>query len=114
MIGAASAAGVAGGIAGNPAGASSSSPHPPVARFELTSRSTAADIILVRMTADAGKPAAERLNYRHCFDGLFRIVREEGVQQLFRGLGPNLVRPLVVDGPASRRRRACLALQATR
>lgn len=50
------------------------------------------DIILVRMTADASKPLAERVNYKHCFDGLFRVVKEEGVSQLFRGLGPNLVR----------------------
>jgi hypothetical protein len=49
------------------------------------------------MTADAGKAPADRLNYRHCFDGLFRIVREEGVGQLFRGLGPNLVRAVLMN-----------------
>ncbi|CED84992.1 mitochondrial carrier [Phaffia rhodozyma] len=74
MILAASLAGVAGGIAGNPA-----------------------DIILVRMTADASKPPAERLNYKHCFDGVFRVIKEEGVQQLFRGLGPNLVRAVLMN-----------------
>lgn len=49
------------------------------------------------MTADAGKAPADRLNYNHCFDGLFRIVREEGVSQLFRGLGPNLVRAVLMN-----------------
>lgn len=94
MILAASAAGVAGGIAGNPAGASTfvclTSETP---SLTLALRRSDPDIILVRMTADAGKAPADRMNYKHCFDGLFRIVKEEGVSQLFRGLGPNLVRP---------------------
>ena len=50
-----------------------------------------ADIILVRMTADATKPLNDQHRYKHCFDGLFRVLKDEGPQQLFRGLGPNLV-----------------------
>lgn len=92
MILAASAAGVAGGIAGNPAGASTFVCLT-IETLSLTpALSPDPDIILVRMTADAGKAPADRMNYKHCFDGLFRIVKEEGVSQLFRGLGPNLVR----------------------
>lgn len=34
----------------------------------------------VRMQGDYGKPADKRLNYRHCFDGLFRVSRRQ--QQL--------------------------------
>lgn len=92
MILAASAAGVAGGIAGNPAG-ESTFVSLTIETLSLTrALSPDPDIILVRMTADAGKAPADRMNYKHCFDGLFRIVKEEGVSQLFRGLGPNLVR----------------------
>jgi hypothetical protein len=43
------------------------------------------------MTGDATKPMNDQLRYRNCFDGLGRVVKEEGMQQLFRGLGPNLV-----------------------
>ncbi|KAL7408784.1 putative DIC1-mitochondrial dicarboxylate carrier protein [Mrakia frigida] len=74
MLGAATVAGIAGGIAGNPA-----------------------DIILVRMTADATKPLNDQHRYRNCFDGLARVVKEEGAQQLFRGLGPNLVRSVLMN-----------------
>ncbi|TNY19020.1 mitochondrial carrier [Rhodotorula diobovata] len=71
---AASAAGGLGGLAGNPA-----------------------DVILVRMTADAGRPAEKRLGYKHCFDGVFRIVREEGAGALFRGVGPNCARAMLMN-----------------
>ena len=43
------------------------------------------------MTADATKPINDQHRYRHCFDGLYRVIKDEGAQQLFRGLGPNLV-----------------------
>ena len=89
---AASVAGGLGGVAGNPA-----------------------DVILVRMTSDGGKPAAERLLYKHwsvlrpstryarltdlsySFDGLFRVVKEEGAASLFRGLGPNVARAILMN-----------------
>ncbi|BGP66437.1 hypothetical protein NBRC10512_002497 [Rhodotorula toruloides] len=74
MAAAASVAGGLGGLAGNPA-----------------------DVILVRMTADAAKPAAERLGYKHCFDGVFRIIREEGASALFRGVGPNCARAILMS-----------------
>ncbi|KAK4046004.1 hypothetical protein OIV83_006439 [Microbotryomycetes sp. JL201] len=74
MACAASVAGGIGGIAGNPA-----------------------DIVLVRMTSDGNKPAEKQLRYRHCFDGLLRIVREEGAASLFRGVGPNVARAILMN-----------------
>jgi len=69
-----SIAGALGGVAGNPA-----------------------DIILVRMIGDSVKPAAERHNYKNCFDGLFRMIREEGFSSLYRGLGPNVTRAVLMN-----------------
>ncbi|GAA5932876.1 hypothetical protein JCM1841_004622 [Sporobolomyces salmonicolor] len=74
MAVAASIAGGIGGLAGNPA-----------------------DVVLVRMTADAAKPVEKRLGYKHCFDGVFRIVREEGALALFRGVGPNVARAVLMN-----------------
>ncbi len=62
-------AGALGGIAGNPA-----------------------DIILVRMTTDSLRKPENRYSYRNGLDGLIRLVKEEGVAGLKRGLGPNTVR----------------------
>ncbi|EPQ28744.1 uncharacterized protein PFL1_03547 [Pseudozyma flocculosa PF-1] len=70
----ASAAGAAGGLAGNPA-----------------------DIILVRMTSDVNKPPSEQYKYRNALQGVARMTREEGVGSLFRGLGPNTVRAILMN-----------------
>lgn len=90
MAVAASVAGGLGGIAGNPA-----------------------DVILVRMTSDGGKAIQDRLLYKNWWvsflsrrvrtdkcrsaDGLIRIVKDEGVQSLFRGLGPNVARAVLMN-----------------
>ncbi|KAG0151000.1 hypothetical protein CROQUDRAFT_72532 [Cronartium quercuum f. sp. fusiforme G11] len=71
---AASVAGAAGGLAGNPA-----------------------DVILVRMTGDANNPPAQRKRYKHCFDGLCRMIKEEGAGSLARGLGPNVSRAVLMN-----------------
>jgi len=55
------------------------------------------EIIMVRLQADMAKPVDKRLNYKHCFDGLFRMVREEGVSSLGRGVGPNVVRAVLMN-----------------
>lgn len=73
-IGAAGLAGAAGGFAGNPA-----------------------DVILVRMTGDLYRKPEQRFNYRGAFNGLFRVMREEGIQSLFRGLTPNMVRAALMN-----------------
>ncbi|KAK5091916.1 Mitochondrial dicarboxylate transporter [Exophiala xenobiotica] len=68
-----SLAGLLGGIAGNPG-----------------------DVLNVRMQSDFGKPLAERRNYKHALDGLIRVVQEEGVTSLWRGVGANSTRALLM------------------
>ena len=53
---------------------------------------TLVDIILVRMTSDSTRPPEQRYNYKHAFDGLVKLVKEEGFKGLTRGLTPNTVR----------------------
>ena len=73
LIAMASTSGFMGGVAGNPA-----------------------DILNVRMQNDAALPAAERRNYKHAIDGLMRMIREEGVGSLFRGVWPNSTRAVLM------------------
>ena len=56
-----------------------------------------AELVLVRMCSDLNKPIPERYAYRNCLDGLYRIVKDEGVGRLFRGLGPNIARSVVMN-----------------
>ncbi|KAI0719116.1 mitochondrial carrier [Cerioporus squamosus] len=72
---AAMVAGGLGGMAGNPA-----------------------DILLVRMTSDFVRPPEERYNYRNAVSGLATLVKEEGVHGLFRGMGTNLTRAVLMNG----------------
>uniref|UniRef100_A0A0R3RPW5 Mitochondrial dicarboxylate carrier n=1 Tax=Elaeophora elaphi TaxID=1147741 RepID=A0A0R3RPW5_9BILA len=46
---------------------------------------TPGDMINVRMQNDVKLSPAERRNYKHAFNGLFRVMREEGVTKLFNG-----------------------------
>ena len=55
-----------------------------------------ADVAMVRMQADGRLPVAQRRNYKNVFDGLLRIVREEGVLTLWKGCSPTVVRAMVV------------------
>lgn len=55
-----------------------------------------ADVVNVRMQNDAALPPAQRRNYRHAFDGLVRMVREEGPASLFRGVWPNSARAVLM------------------
>nr|VWP01084.1 STE12a [Ganoderma boninense] len=71
---AAMVAGGLGGIAGNPA-----------------------DILLVRMTSDSVRPVDQRYNYSNALTGLTTLVREEGVHGLFRGMGTNLARAILMN-----------------
>lgn len=73
LVGMASVSGFLGGIAGNPA-----------------------DILNVRMQNDAALPAAERRNYKNAVHGLSRMIREEGISGLFRGVWPNSVRAMLM------------------
>lgn len=46
---------------------------------------TPGDLVNVRMQNDVKLPPAERRNYKHAIDGVFRILREEGAPRLFGG-----------------------------
>ena len=69
----ASTSGFLGGIAGNPA-----------------------DVLNVRMQHDASLPPERRRNYKNAIDGLVRMTREEGWRALFRGVGANSMRAVLM------------------
>lgn len=46
---------------------------------------TPGDMINVRMQNDVKLPAAQRRNYKHAIDGVFRVYKEEGFRRLFSG-----------------------------
>lgn len=73
-IGAAALAGGLAGVIGNPA-----------------------EVILVRMCADGAKPPPERANHPDALRGLWRIARDEGVGTFARGLGPTVVRSVLMN-----------------
>jgi len=56
-----------------------------------------AEIIMVRLQADAAKPLEKRLNYKNCFDGLYKMVRDEGPSSLARGMTPNVFRAILMN-----------------
>jgi len=58
---------------------------------------TPAEVALIRMTADASRPLAERRNYKGVFNALIRITREEGLFTLWRGCVPTMGRAMVVN-----------------
>ncbi|VDM54847.1 unnamed protein product [Angiostrongylus costaricensis] len=47
---------------------------------------TPGDLVNVRMQNDVKLPPPERRNYKHAVDGVFRILREEGLARLFGGV----------------------------
>lgn len=46
---------------------------------------TPADLVNVRMQNDVKLPPDQRRNYKHAFDGLWKVYRNEGVPRLFGG-----------------------------
>ncbi len=74
LLATSSFAGLLGGIAGNPG-----------------------DVLNVRMQSDASKPPELQKNYKHALNGLIRMVREEGVTSLFRGVGANSSRAVLMN-----------------
>jgi len=55
------------------------------------------EVVMVRLQGDFAKPPEKRFNYKHCFDALFRMVREEGPSSLLRGVGPNVFRSILMN-----------------
>lgn len=53
---------------------------------------TPTEVALVRMTADSKSPVDQRRNYQSVLDCLSRIIKEEGVTQLWRGASPTVAR----------------------
>ncbi|KAF2737231.1 mitochondrial carrier [Polyplosphaeria fusca] len=56
-----------------------------------------AEVVLVRMCADGAKAPPERFGYRNAIDALVRIGREDGFKAYYRGLGPNIVRSVLMN-----------------
>ncbi|XP_033923420.1 mitochondrial dicarboxylate carrier isoform X2 [Melopsittacus undulatus] len=46
---------------------------------------TPADLVNVRMQNDMKQPPSQRRNYSHALDGMYRVLREEGLKKLFSG-----------------------------
>jgi dicarboxylate transporter 10 len=73
LVAMASVSGFIGGVVGNPG-----------------------DVLNVRMQHDAALPPEKRRNYKHVFDGLIRMTREEGLASLWRGVWPNSSRAVLM------------------
>ncbi|GME70434.1 unnamed protein product [Ambrosiozyma monospora] len=73
LLGASMFAGAVGGLIGNPS-----------------------DIVNIRMQNDKTLPKEQQRNYKHAIDGLIKITKDEGVSALLKGLGPNLVRGVLM------------------
>merc|ERR1740121_1231158 len=54
------------------------------------------EVSLVRMQADGKLPVEQRRNYKHVFDAIYRILKEEGVSGGWRGVGPTIGRGVVI------------------
>jgi dicarboxylate transporter 10 len=74
LLAAAMVAGGLGGVAGNPA-----------------------DVLLVRMTSDVLRPPEKRYNYPNALTGLVSLLRSEGMRGLTRGVGPNVIRAVLMN-----------------
>ncbi|KAK0713161.1 mitochondrial carrier domain-containing protein [Lasiosphaeria miniovina] len=73
-------------------------------------------VVLVRMCADAAKPAAERFGYPDAATGLYRIWKDEGLKVFGRGLSANVVRSVLMNvsqiAPYAAAKRALLSRTA--
>jgi solute carrier family 25 oxoglutarate transporter 11 len=54
------------------------------------------EVSLVRMQVDGKLPVEQRRNYKHVFDAMYRILKEEGVAGGWRGVGPTMSRAIVI------------------
>jgi solute carrier family 25 oxoglutarate transporter 11 len=58
---------------------------------------TPSEVALVRMSADSKLPPSERRNYTNVVNCLTRIVQEEGVSKLWRGVAPTVARATLIS-----------------
>ena len=56
-----------------------------------------ADLILIRMQADGTLPLDQRRNYKNVFDGMYRVIKEEGFTNLWRGCTPTVARACIIN-----------------
>lgn len=59
--------------------------------------SNPADLILVRMQADGTMPPEQRRNYKNVFDGIGRVIKDEGFTRLWRGCLPTISRACIIN-----------------
>lgn len=57
---------------------------------------TPPDMVNVRMQNDVKLPAESRRNYKHVFDGLWRVYRNEGLTKLFSGASMATTRAIMM------------------
>lgn len=55
------------------------------------------EVVLVRMCADGAKLPTQRFLYANAFEAMQRIFREEGMKTFSRGLGPNVMRSVLMN-----------------
>ena len=55
------------------------------------------DLCLVRLQSDLTLPPEQRRNYKHVFDALIRIPREEGITGLWKGALPTVSRAIALN-----------------
>ncbi|KAH8111813.1 mitochondrial carrier domain-containing protein [Phellopilus nigrolimitatus] len=55
------------------------------------------EIIMVRLQGDFAKSPEKRLNYKNYFDGLYRMVHDEGPSSLARGVTPIVFRAILMN-----------------
>lgn len=56
-----------------------------------------ADLTLIRLQTDATLPVDQRRHYKNVGDAFYRICTEEGVTSLWKGVGPTMVRAMVLN-----------------
>jgi len=56
-----------------------------------------ADVLLVRMTTDNLKPPSQQHRYGNALRGLYILSAREGAKGLARGLGPNMLRAVLMN-----------------
>ncbi|KAM0751484.1 putative DIC1-mitochondrial dicarboxylate carrier protein [Meredithblackwellia eburnea MCA 4105] len=55
------------------------------------------EIVLVRMCTDIAKPIAVQYQYSNGLQGLYLVARDEGSAALYRGVGPNVIRSVIMN-----------------